>query len=108
MADQTKVERKPKPLNGFWILVALTSSLAICWVPEQIFFTIALFKDVNWTGLFYKTSLLLFYLEAVVDPFLFGFSVSDIRTAIVDSILVQNMFLAILKFFRLEIVRNLT
>lgn len=65
------------------ILTALTISILVCYTPQQIFYTILSFVQMD-VPLAYTVTAMLFTLQAVLDPILFVCTLKDLRNTIKD------------------------
>ncbi|OQV25519.1 hypothetical protein BV898_00459 [Hypsibius exemplaris] len=76
------IKARTRKLRGFLLLLLLTSSVTICWLPIDVYYTmnsqIEDFKD----ELFFQVAETLFSLQTTVDPLIFMFSMKNLRVAL--------------------------
>ncbi|XP_055338438.1 uncharacterized protein LOC129588297 [Paramacrobiotus metropolitanus] len=62
-------ERQRSGHRGFAVLTALTISVILSWTPNQIYYTIAVFRDVD-NAVVRQFAFILYSLQAIADPVL--------------------------------------
>ena len=61
------------------ILTLLTMSMTICYVPSQLYYSMALFVNMDSDIVFFRLSTALIYLQSVLDPIYFVFAIHEVR-----------------------------
>ncbi|XP_055349766.1 uncharacterized protein LOC129596492 [Paramacrobiotus metropolitanus] len=77
-----KSNRKPNHgdhLRPFLVLTLLTVSVLVCWTPDQTYWTIACFMQMMDLPVLRNFTMVLFALQAVLDPILFAMSLASFR-----------------------------
>ncbi|XP_055348567.1 protein trapped in endoderm-1-like [Paramacrobiotus metropolitanus] len=69
-------------VRPFLVLSMLTCSVFICWTPDQVYWTLDNFVDTSGFVWLHHVGMVLYGLQAVLDPILFAVSLSSFRTTI--------------------------
>ncbi|XP_055356457.1 5-hydroxytryptamine receptor 6-like [Paramacrobiotus metropolitanus] len=75
-------------VRPFLILTLLTCSIAICWAPAQLYFTLDGFMEAGFMSVsssliqLKKAALFLYPMQAILDPIVFALSLSNLRSVI--------------------------
>ncbi|OQV15775.1 hypothetical protein BV898_10029 [Hypsibius exemplaris] len=67
--------------HGVLVLTLLTMSVAICWTPSNVYYTISLSQLID-NEVFYQLQTVLFIVQTVVDPVIFMLALANLRTAV--------------------------
>lgn len=81
LKPSTASTRSTKSTETFYMLTAVTISLLFCWVPMELYVTINSFTSLE-SNSFYDVSVLLYYLQPVLDPLLFMIAFKDLRSEV--------------------------
>ncbi|XP_055330412.1 substance-K receptor-like [Paramacrobiotus metropolitanus] len=73
-----KIKKKKAKRTGFLVLTALTISVAVCWTPYEMYFTVGTFMDID-VPMMREVGFTLNSLQPLLDPILFVITMSDLR-----------------------------
>ncbi|XP_055349949.1 uncharacterized protein LOC129596639 [Paramacrobiotus metropolitanus] len=77
-------QKKDGGVRPFLILTLLTCSVLICWTPNQLYWTMNSFMDVSGLIQLENIALLLYPLQAILDPIVFALSLNTVRLALLQ------------------------
>ena len=80
--DESTQQRR-RSSHAFLVLTLLTISIAICYVPNQVVFTIVMFMPLDLTGVLYGAVTICYYMESVLDPLYFALAIDSLRTEVI-------------------------
>jgi hypothetical protein len=75
MGGQREISSKS---HGNLVLGLLALTVAVCWTPYTIYYTLVIFIDID-TPIYYQVATILFSCQTMLDPILFMFALKSLR-----------------------------